>query len=180
VSEELLDSGDSHEFIARYVFEAILRKLRGLPSDQKIAHQVALSNQLLGVLRSTNGGPEPGALISQPARLLRCVRTALQEFSETKLPAPDIPLSQSDLLVNARDEPAVGHALTKEIASADRIDLLCAFLKWNGLRILLDALKRHMELGRPLRVITTTYIGATERRVLDTLVEIGAQVRVTY
>src|SRR5438045_9429164 len=31
-----------------------------------------------------------------------------------------------------------------------------------------------------LRVITTTYIGATERKALDRLVEMGADVRVSY
>ena len=35
-----------------------------------------------------------------------------------------MPLSASDLLVNARGEPAMGHALDREIPSADRIDLL--------------------------------------------------------
>lgn len=58
--------------------------------------------------------------------------------------------------------------------------MLCAFLKWNGLRVLLEPLRSYLAQGRPLRVITTTYIGATERRVLDALVEMGAQVKVTY
>jgi len=181
IKEEELDPGDSHEFIARYVFEAILRKLRGLPAEDKITHQVAFSNQLLRILKSGNGEVDYGESISLPPRILRSVKETRKDLSEGDFAArPDIPLSQSDLLVNAREEPSVGHALGLEIASADRIDLLCAFLKWNGLRIVLDALRRHTQLGRQLRVITTTYIGATERRVLDTLVELGAQVRVTY
>jgi superfamily II DNA or RNA helicase/HKD family nuclease len=180
VVEEHLDVGDSHEFIARYVFETILQKLRGLPGEDKIIHQVALSNDLLRILNTTNDESDYGEIIAVPARLLRSVRAA-KDIGGTEFAAtPDIPLSHSDLLVNARDEPSVGHALGLEIASADRIDLLCAFLKWNGFRIVLDALKRHTELGRELRVITTTYIGATERRVLDTLVQLGAKVRVTY
>jgi superfamily II DNA or RNA helicase/HKD family nuclease len=179
--EETLDPGDSHESLARYVFEAVLRKLRELPNEKKIGEQVALSNHLLSVLASGGDEFEQGSTISQPARVLRSVTTALHGLGEIEVVArPDIPLSQSDLLVNARDEPRIGHVLAKEIASADHIDLLCAFLKWNGLRILLEPLKSHMSQGRRLRVITTTYIGATERRALDKLVEIGADVRVTY
>jgi len=53
--------------------------------------------------------------------------------------------------------------LQTEIPSADRIDLLCAFIKWNGFRVLEGALRAHLDRGRALRV-TTPYIGATERR----------------
>jgi hypothetical protein len=38
--------------------------------------------------------------------------------------------------VNARTEPSVGLTLQAQIPSADRIDLLCAFIKWSGLRLL--------------------------------------------
>jgi superfamily II DNA or RNA helicase len=93
---------------------------------------------------------------------------------------PSVPLNQSDLLVNARGEPSVGYSLQREIPSADQIDLLCAFIKWNGLRVILPELQVHRAKGRPLRIITTTYIGATERRALDALEEIGADVKVSY
>lgn len=64
--------------------------------------------------------------------------------------------------------------------SADSIDILCAFVKWNGLRLIAPQLSAHCQAGRRLRVITTTYCGATERRALDHLVSLGAQVRVSY
>ena len=34
--------------------------------------------------------------------------------------------------------------------------------------------------GEPLRVLTTTYTGSTERRALDQLVDLGADVRISY
>jgi hypothetical protein len=40
-------------------------------------------------------------------------------------------------------------------------------------------LAQHLEAGRPLRVLTTVYLGATDRKALDWLVERGAQVRVS-
>jgi superfamily II DNA or RNA helicase len=89
-------------------------------------------------------------------------------------------LGSGDLLVNAPGEPGLGQVLQSEIPSADRIDLLCAFIKWNGLRVLEAVLKTHLERNRPLRVLTTTYIGATERRAIDLLVDSGAQVKVSY
>ena len=64
---------------------------------------------------------------------------------------------------------------------ADHVDLLCAFVKWHGLRVLEKELTLLRERGIPLRVITTTYLGATDVRALDALVnEFGAQVRINY
>jgi superfamily II DNA or RNA helicase/HKD family nuclease len=93
---------------------------------------------------------------------------------------PLIPLSDSDLLVNAREEPRFGEALLRELETADRVDLIVAFIRWAGIRILLDPLRRFAERGVPLRVITTTYLGSTERRALDELRDLGAEVKVSY
>lgn len=85
------------------------------------------------------------------------------------------------LITNARDDPSVGHEIKSEIESADRIDLLCAFIKWHGLRTLEKQLAAAQRRGIPLRVITSTYMGATERRALDRLVDdFGAEVKVDY
>jgi hypothetical protein len=64
-----------------------------------------------------------------------------------------VPLSSADLLVNARAEPSVGMAIEREIHSADRIDLLCAFVRWNGLRIIRPVLVVHRDAvaGNSLR-----------------------------
>ena len=61
------------------------------------------------------------------------------------------------------------------------MDLLCAFVKWHGLRLLESELTRLRDRGQRFRVITTTYMGATERAALDRLVrEFGAEVKVQY
>ncbi|GAB2867980.1 DEAD/DEAH box helicase [Myroides odoratimimus subsp. xuanwuensis] len=68
-----------------------------------------------------------------------------------------------------------------EIDTSDEVDLLCAFVKWHGLRLLESELGRLRRRRAPLRVITTTYMGATERAALDRLVrELGAEVRIQY
>jgi HKD family nuclease len=74
----------------------------------------------------------------------------------------------------------MGAAIEREIYSADSIDLLCAFIRWNGFRVIRPALEGHRLAGRPLRVITTVYTGSTERRALDWLSSIGAEVKVSY
>src|SRR5690606_15716148 len=95
-------------------------------------------------------------------------------------PRPATPLSTSALLVNGRDQPRIGTELAAELASADAVDLLCAFVRWHGLRVLERPLEEFLARGGRLRVITTTYLGVTERRALDRLVHLGAEVKVCY
>ena len=80
---------------------------------------------------------------------------------------PSTPLSDAALLTNATGEPGVGHEIRAELASADRVDVIMAFVKWYGLRLFEDRLRASRERGVPLRLITTTYMGATERAALD-------------
>ncbi|MCC2593943.1 DUF3427 domain-containing protein [Tessaracoccus sp. OS52] len=75
----------------------------------------------------------------------------------------------------------MGHEISSELGSADQVDLLCAFIKWYGIRTLEKPLRSLRERGVKLRVITSTYLGATERVALDRLIEeFGADVRISY
>jgi hypothetical protein len=49
---------------------------------------------------------------------------------------PGIPLSDTALITNSPEDPSLGFELRAELATADRVDLLCAFVKWHGLRII--------------------------------------------
>ncbi len=90
-------------------------------------------------------------------------------------------MSDAALLTNSSDEPSLGAELRAEIDTADEVDLLCAFVKWYGLRLLEPELERARERSVPLRVITTTYMGATEREALDRLIRMfGATVKIQY
>ncbi len=94
---------------------------------------------------------------------------------------PRTPLSDAALLTNAHGEPSLGAELRAELDTSDTVDLLCAFVKWHGIRLLEAELGRLKQRGTPFRVVTTTYMGATERAALDRLVrEFGAQVKIQY
>ncbi|MBK9669345.1 MAG: hypothetical protein IPO74_05155 [Thermomonas sp.] len=96
------------------------------------------------------------------------------------LTLPVTPLLDTTLLTNAPGEPRVGHQLRTEIPSADRIDVLMAFVRQTGIRPMLDLLRQHREQGRRLRVLTTTYTGSTELAALQALHDLGAEIRVSY
>jgi len=93
---------------------------------------------------------------------------------------PEVPYSQSDLLVNAEGQPNIGSELKAELATADSVDLICAFVIWSGVRHLREPLAAVRERGGRIRVITTTYMGATEKRAVDELVRLGAEVKIAF
>ena len=175
-----LDPAEAHAALARHVANVLSRALNALPQADRVAEQSELTNQIVGLLAAnpaSDGAQDD--LVEIPPEELR----AIQPIGKTPNPnrdlvAPLVALSASDLLVNARGEPGLAHALAHEIPSADSIDLLCAFVRWHGLRLLEDQLETHCRAGRRLRVITTVFTGSTERKALDWLVARGAQVKV--
>lgn len=88
-------------------------------------------------------------------------------------------LVASGLITNAQGESVLDH-LSSEFASADRIDLLCSFIKLSGLDRLRQRIERHRALDRPLRVLTTTYMRATDFKAIELLHRLGAEVRISY
>lgn len=123
---------------------------------------------------------EPTDLPASPAAVLHAVMRRLPDGSPEKIDEPLIPLLDTTLLTNAPGEPNLWNQLRSEISSADSVDLVMAFIRRSGIAPLLDALHRHCADGRPLRVLTTTYTGSTERRALDQLADLGADVRISY
>ncbi|WP_432870267.1 phospholipase D-like domain-containing protein [Microbispora rosea] len=155
--------------LGRFVGETAAQALAMLKEPQE---QVELINRLLSQLT------EPATVADGPNRLLSIVRHSPGASAPVR---PLTSLSEAALLTNAREDPNLAHELAAELVSADRVDLLCAFVKWSGLRILERQLADLQRRRVPLRVITTTYMGATERRALDRLVrDFGAEVRVSY
>ncbi|KUP96627.1 DUF3427 domain-containing protein [Thermobifida cellulosilytica] len=174
VREEVGDHSSPH-VLARYVADRVERTLRRLTPEER----VSAANRLLDLLDPLDGTGDdrPERVADGPRRLLALVGG--EEDAPPRRPA--IPLSEAALLTNAPDEPRLGSELRRELDTADRVDLLCAFIKWHGLRWLEQPLRAAHARGVPVRVITTTYLGATERRALDRLAtEFGAEVKVNY
>jgi HKD family nuclease len=158
----------------------VRQALAGVHDDDRVAKQAEIVNELLAALQQRSKAVDREDHLALPPRRLASVHRIDALRGELRPDEPLIPLAQSDLLVNARGEPSVGQAIHHEIASADRVDLLCAFIKWHGLRLLEEPLDAYLRGGGKLRVITTTYVGATERKAIDRLLEMGADVKISY
>lgn len=167
-----LADGEHPHVLARHVAHVVQRRLEGISDDDK---RLAVINSVLQAL-------DPEELVAPPVRQLISVADPSALGSSSRFGArPRTPLSEAALLTNSRDEPSLAAELKAEMQSADSVDLLCAFVKWYGVRLLEDELRSLREAGVPLRVLTTTYLGSTERRALDRMLrEFGAEVRIQY
>jgi superfamily II DNA or RNA helicase/HKD family nuclease len=174
--ERALLAAEAPDRLAAHVAER-LRATLLRTSD--LDDQIALTQQILADLDAVEAVGNRSLRLDEPASLLTWIGPQLLP-GEARPPLPLIPLSDSDLLVNAREEPRLGEALVRELETADRVDLLVAFIRFTGIRILLGPLRRLADRGVPMRVITTTYLGSTERRALDELRDLGAEVKVSY
>lgn len=166
---EVEDAEQAH-VLARHVAAAVERALLDLPA----ADRRALVNDVLRVVSAHD------EQLSDPLAHLTALTREVAPGVHAVL-QPNTPLSTAALLTNSRGEPSLSAELRSELGSADGVDLLCAFIRWHGVRVLADQLELLRERGVPFRVITTTYMGATEQRAVDELVHrYGAEVRINY
>jgi superfamily II DNA or RNA helicase len=172
---------DAADRLSLHAAQVLARVLDALPDDERVAQGAALLSSVLRLVDTER--PEAGVALDDleaPPRLLDGVRRRQPDGSLAPLPLPLTPVADTTVLTNARGEPRVQHELLAEIPSADRVDVIMAFIRWSGVRPFLDTLRRHLEDGGTLRVLTTTYTNSTESRALDALTDIGANVRVSY
>jgi hypothetical protein len=147
-SLEPLDPAEAPQRLARYLRQLSETALAALPEAQRQQQQLALVNRIVALLQQQSPKAiNPGEQLHPSARLLQEVRATPLLPGQTPTTRPLIPLADGTLLVNAPSEPSVGLALEAEVPSADRIDLLCAFIKWSGLRLLQPVLSAY--LGTP-------------------------------
>ena len=174
---EPVDPADQADVLARHVGRAVLRSLHA-PGAADEAARLATVREVLDLLRATDEIPEDGV-----RRLLALTRPARPGRPPTYPDGvrPSTPLADVALLTNAYGDPSLGSEIQAELDTCDGVDLLCAFVKWHGMRTLAAPLVRLRERGVPFRVLTTTYLGSTDQKALDHLVrDYGAQVRVQY
>jgi superfamily II DNA or RNA helicase/HKD family nuclease len=178
-SERTLRAAEAANRIALHLSRQIEAALDDVADADRVEVGTRVARELIDKLATLVEADEAGRPV-EPARVLHAILERRPDGSAGTLEEPLTPLLDTTLLTNAPGEPNLWSQLQSEIDSADGIDVVMAFIRTSGIGPLLDRLRRHADRGRRLRVLTTTYTGSTERRALDRLVELGADVRISY
>jgi len=119
--------------------------------------------------------------ISRPPRKLLAITSQGLELLR-----PETGVSTPWLFTAGRGSPSLLQELRREISSADTIDMLVSFITVSGVRKIIDLLKDLTSIDAAgvsrlkLRILTTTYTGATEAAAIDMLAALpGTQIRIS-
>ena len=178
-----VDAEDAHAVVSQFLEHLLANGLATFRGSEAAERQHRLIERIVGTLAEELGQDWAHRLsIATPLRRLLAIHAQPRDSDAER---PDTPLARSALLTGTRLDPSLGSQLRKEIATADRVDILCSFIRWSGIRVLLDDLRRHTERecadGPRLRVITTSYMGATDPRAIEELSRLpNTEIRVSY
>jgi|KBSMisStandDraft_5_1062788.scaffolds.fasta_scaffold24113_2 superfamily II DNA or RNA helicase/HKD family nuclease len=178
---EPLQPPEAADRIALHLARVIQRAVDSLAEDKRAEAGITLARQVLEVIRSSLQTTDFDAERPiSPGHVLHSIVGKLPDGRSETIEQPLIPLLDTTLLTNSPGEPRVGRQILAEIHSADRIDVVMAFIRQSGIEPLHQALETHCAAGRELRILTTTYTETTEQRALERLQRIGAKIRVSY
>ena len=172
----VIDDEASPHAYSQFVGQVVRQALRITKSEDRRN----LVNRMIDLLSAQDGlrYTQRKHLLERPKSLLREMRSNLNTES---LVVPSTPMSVSSLLTGAGDDPQLEHEIRAEMMSADRVDILVSFIKWSGLRLLIPAFEDLVRRKVPVRIITTSYMGASDAEAVEWLArQPGFMVQVSY
>lgn len=182
-----LDRAEASRYLSQYLSETITYALNTIKGDDEIFRKIEISNKIIQAL--VEEVPELALsenLIENEGKLLQAV------FKKLDFPYPDISqrikhimpytrLSQSELFTGSNAGISLESEIKKEILSADEICWLVSFIKFSGIRIFKEELEEFTNSGKKLRIITTTYMGATDVKAIEFLSGLkNTEIKVSY
>jgi len=187
VNTTVIDREEASLILSKHLSETIRNALNFVKGDKQLELQIAIANKIILFLKEEFKKEEfTNDLISIEGRILHAVFSKVDaHFSDFNLHLKEITpytrLSHSELFTGGNVGLSLESELKKEILSSNEIDLLVSFIKFKGIIILERELKEFTQRGGRLRVITTTYMGASDYKAIHLLSKLpNTEVKISY
>ena len=190
IGKENLDKEEAKVVLSQYIEGVIRQALNYIrdnekEDDEKLLRQIEVCNEIIHILAKESADDDIKKYkIDERGEILTSLYYKLNNnraVSKKEAIRPTTSISQSSLFTGSGIEPNMLSELNKEILSCDSIDLLISFVKWSGLRCIIESLREVTESGKKLRIITTSYMGATDSKAINELSKLpNTQIKISY
>lgn len=181
VYKDMMNYSDSHKILSTYlsyIFKKGLNYYKSSPKD--LDKQIEIANEIIKMFSKLIDDEEFNSYKIDENNLLKGIFDREIKKRDINNLHTIMPISRSSLFTGSNTEPTVFSELNKEIHTADRIDLLVSFIKYSGLRLIMDSLVEHTKTKK-LRVITTSYMGASDFKAVKMLAELpNTEIKISY
>ncbi|ACS98973.1 DUF3427 domain-containing protein [Paenibacillus sp. JDR-2] len=190
IGKEALDPEEARKLLSNYIATVTRRALKAVrensdTDEEAVLAQVRACNDIISTLKNALDQQDYEELqLAEQGEVLTYVYAKLNSIravKEEKVLRPTTPLSQSSLFTGSHAEPNMLSELKHEILTSDRIEFLVSFIKWSGLRCMIEQLEQFTARGGQLRVITTTYMEATDYKAIMELSKLpNTEIKISY
>ena len=190
---EKLHAEDARRILTIYISYVINQALQYLRDSfsssmesESLLSQIRLCNEIVREIAEHTKEPEfEDNLILEKGEVLTSLyekMNSARSIRFVKAVHPETSIVENALFTGSTNEPSMLSELKKEILSSDSIDLLVSFIKWSAIRPLYTELKAFTKReGVRLRVITTTYMQATQYKAIYALAELpNTEIKINY
>ncbi|MCB2222515.1 MAG: DUF3427 domain-containing protein [Bacteroidetes bacterium] len=187
IKECTVDKKEAAKVLSQYLRDKIQLALSLISDEDCLERQIELSNKIILLLRDElNEEDFNQDLLFTKAKILKAIfskiDSSITDFEKYLGEiTPYTRLTQSELFTGSNSGISLESELKKEILSADKINFLVSFIKWTGIRIFEKELRDFTEKGGELKVITTSYMGATDLKAVEFLSGLqNTEIKVSY
>lgn len=187
IKESIIDKVEAASILSKHLSSSFKHAFTLIKGENQLEQQIEIANKIIRFLKEELKKEEfEDDLINVEGKVLKAVFTRVDaHFSDLDIHLKEITpytrLTHSELFTGGNAGLSLESELKKEILSADRIDLLVSFIKFKGIIILEKELREFTNRGGKLRVITTTYMGASDFKAIQLISKLeNTEVKISY
>lgn len=187
VKDSTIEKSEAAKLLSQYLSEVINYALGLITGENSIEQQIEVSNKIILLLKDELKNIDfENDLIAVNGTILNAIFSKLDSSvvnyeDHLKKITPYTRLTQSELFTGSNIGISLESELKKEILSSDKIYFLVSFIKWSGIRIFENELREFTQKGNKLKIITTSYMGATDLKAVEFLSGLpNTEVKISY